>query len=471
MLLAPLDKRKRMPLAPLNTVKRTLLARVDHIKRMLAARCAILAQKLSGWCHSAALRRMLLALVLPFVGVMAAFGIAPDTITDTVTRKSIVEELALPVLPIVTPPNETYWHEARIERGDTIATLLARLQIDHASAALVLQRSNEARALYRLIPGRTVRAQTTATGQLRALRYLSGTQLLKLDFDSDALRIWEGPAELETRQHMRSGVIASSLFAATDAVNMPDGIAVQIADIFSTDIDFHRDLRRGDHFSAVYEVQYHQGEPVKSGRLLSAEFVNQGKTFHAVWFQNNEGQGGYYTLDGKNIRKTFLRSPLEFSRISSGFSGARLHPVLNTWRAHRGVDYAAPTGTGIKATGSGTVEFAGRQGGYGNLVVLRHQSQYTTWYGHLSRFAPGMSRGKRVTQGDIIGFVGSTGVATGPHLHYEFRINNVHQDPLRVAMPPAPPLAAQYRAAFDAVVQPMAERLALLRQFNITSTQ
>ena len=438
---------------------------------MLAARFAILAQKLSGWLHGSMPRRVLLALVLPFVGVMAAFGIAPDTVIDTVPRHSVIENISLPTLPVTAPSNETYWREARIERGDTIATVLARLQIDDASAALVLQRSREARALYRLIPGRTVRAQTTAAGQLLALRYLNGAQLLKLDFDGDALRVWEGPAELETRQHMRSGVISSSLFAATDAANMADAVAVQIADIFSTDIDFHRDLRRGDRFSAVYEVQYHQGEPVKSGRLLSAEFVNQGRTFHAVWFQNSEGQGGYYTLDGKNIRKAFLRSPLEFSRISSGFSGSRLHPVLNTWRAHKGIDYAAPTGTRIKATGSGTVEFVGRQGGYGNLVVLRHQSQYTTWYGHLSRFAPGMQRGKRVTQGDVIGFVGSTGVATGPHLHYEFRINNVHQDPLRVAMPPAPPLAAQYRAAFDEAARPMAERLALLRQFRITSVQ
>ncbi len=447
-----------------------MFARFDKGKHDLA-RFSILAQKLSDWLHGSAPRRVLLALVLPFVGVMAAFGIAPDTVTDTIPRHNVIENISLPAAPAAVPAVETYWREARIERGDTLATLLARLQINDASAALVQQRSRDARALYRLIPGRTVRAQTTADGRLLALRYLNGTQLLKLDFDGDTLQIREGPAALETRQHMRSGVIASSLFAATDAVNMSDTVAMQIADIFSTDIDFHRDLRRGDRFSAVYEMQYHQGEPVKSGRLLSAEFVNQGRTFHAVWFQNNEGQGGYYTLDGKNIRKAFLRSPLEFSRVSSGFSGSRQHPVLKTWRAHRGVDYAAPTGTRIKATGSGTVEFVGRQGGYGNLVVLRHQSKYTTWYGHLSRFAPGMSRGKRVNQGDIIGYVGSTGLATGPHLHYEFRTNNVHQDPLRVAMPPAPPLAAQYRAAFDEAARPMAERLALLRQFRITSVQ
>lgn len=433
----------------------------------LSAQFAILAQKLSGWLHGSAARRLLLALVLPFVGVMAAFGIAPDTVTDTVTRESVVEELALPALPATNSSGETYWREARIERGDTIASILQRLQIDETGAALLLQHTREARSLYRLIPGRTIRAQTTADGRLLALRYLNGTQLLKIDQNgSDTLQVWEGPAEVETQVHMRSGEIASSLFAATDAAGISDAVAVQIADIFSTDIDFHRDLRRGDRFSAIYEVQYHQGEPVKTNRLLAAEFTNQGKTFHAVWFQAPGSEGGYYTLDGKNIRKAFLRSPLEFSRISSGFTRARFHPLLKTWRAHTGVDYAAPTGTRVKATSGGIVEFAGRQGGYGNLVILRHQSKFTTWYGHLSGFAPGMQRGKRVSQGDIIGYVGSTGLATGPHLHYEFRINNAYQDPLRVAMPPAPPLAPQYRTAFDEATRPMSEHLALLRQIS-----
>jgi len=438
---------------------------------MSQARFAILAQKLGALLHGSAWRRILLALLLPFVGIMAAFGIAPDTITDTIERNNVVEELVLPALPAAADANESYWREARIERGDTIASVLQRLQMDDSSAAQVMQRAPEARSLYRLIPGRTIRAHTTAAGQLLALRYLNGTQLLKIDREGDALVISEAAAEVETRLHMRSGEIKSSLFAATDAAGMSDAVAVQIAEVFSTDIDFHRDLRKGDRFAAVYEVQYHQGEPVKTGRLLSAEFVNNGKTFQAVWFQNPDGEGGYYTPDGKNIRKAFLRSPLEFSRVSSGFSMSRFHPVLQTWRAHKGVDYAAPTGTRVKATGDGIVEFVGKQGGYGNLVVLRHQSKYTTWYGHLSGFAPGMQKGKRVTQGDVIGYVGSTGVATGPHLHYEFRTNDVHQDPMRVAMPPAPPLAPQHRAAFDETARPLADRLALLRQVRTTAAQ
>lgn len=427
-------------------------------------RAAILAQKLRSLLHGSAPRRLLLALVLPFVGIMAAFGIAPDTATDTIERRTVVEPVALPALPAVNDSSETYWREARIERGDTIASILQRLQVDEASTAQILSMTGQARSLYRLIPGRTLRAQTTAGGRLIALRHLNGAQLLKIDFSGDALQMWEGPADTETRVHMRSGEIRSSLFAATDAAGMSDAVAVQLADVFSTDIDFHRDLRKGDRFAAVYEVMHHQGEPVKTGRLLSAEFVNNGKTFHAVWFQNADGEGGYYTLEGKNIRKAFLRSPLEFSRVSSGFSSSRFHPVLQTWRAHKGVDYAAPTGTRVKATADGIVEFAGRQGGYGNLVVLRHQTKITTWYGHLSGFAQGMHKGRRVAQGDIIGFVGATGVATGPHLHYEFRSNDIHQDPLRVAMPPAPPLAPQHRAAFEAIAKPQADRLALLRQ-------
>lgn len=435
---------------------------------MLRKRAAILAQKLGALLHGSAPRRIALALVLPFVGIMAAFGIAPDTATDTVVRSTVVEPVALPPLPPSGGSGEAYWRETRIERGDTIASILQRLQIDEAGTAQVLSMTGQAKGLYRLIPGRTLRAQTTAEGRLIALRHLSGTQLLKIDASGDTLQLWEGPADTETRVHMRSGEIRSSLFAATDAAGMSDAVAVQLADVFSTDIDFHRDLRKGDRFAAVYEVMYHQGEPVKTGRLLSAEFVNNGKTFHAVWFENAEGEGGYYTLEGKNIRKAFLRSPLEFSRVSSGFSQSRFHPVLQTWRAHKGVDYAAPTGTRVKATADGIVEFAGRQGGYGNLIVLRHQSKITTWYGHLSGFAQGLHKGKRVAQGDIIGYVGATGVATGPHLHYEFRSNDIHQDPLRVAMPPAPPLAPQYRAAFEAVAQPQADRLALLRQTPTT---
>lgn len=427
----------------------------------------ILAQKIPPLIRNKKLRHAIAAVVLPFVGVVAAFGIAPDTLTEKVEVAKVVEEVALPLPDPVAAADETYWREERIRRGDTIASLLARLQVDDPDAVGTLRSTREAKTLYQLVPGRAVRARTTAEGRLIALRYLGGGILLTVDRRGESLTILEQPARLETRVLMASGEIRSSLFAATDAANLSDAVAIQIADVFSTDIDFHRDLRKGDRFTVVYEAFYHQGGPVRSGRVLAAEFVNQGKTYQAVYFQNAEGHSGYYSLEGKNIRKAFLRSPLEFSRVTSGFTNARYHPVLREWRAHRGIDYAAPTGTRVKATADGVVESIGRSGGYGNLVVLRHQSKYSTWYGHLSGFARGLRKGSRVAQGDVIGFVGATGLATGPHLHYEFRINNVHQNPLRVVMPSAPPITPRERPAFEALARPMAQRLALLRHTNL----
>lgn len=431
---------------------------------MQQAKSAILAHSLLRLLHNNKTIRLISAAVLPFLGVVAAFGIAPDTVTDKLVVTKVVEEVALPVFDAQPTPDDAYWREERMQRGDTLATVLARLQVDDPAAVDALRSNREARALYHLRPGKTIRAQVTAEGELVSLAYLGGSELYTLERTGEGFTVSRKPAQIETRTLMKSGEIRSSLFAAADAVDLPDAVAIQIADIFSTDIDFHRDLRKGDRFSVVYEALYHQGDLIKTGRVLAAEFVNQGRTYQAVYFENSAGQGGYYTLDGRNIRKAFLRSPLEFSRISSGFTAARFHPVLKTWRAHKGIDYAAPAGTRVKATADGVVEFVGwHSGGYGNLIVLRHQSKYTTWYGHLSGFAQGLRKGSRVSQGDVIGYVGATGLATGPHLHYEFRINGVHQDPLRVAMPPAPPISARDRVAFEAEARALSLQLDALR--------
>lgn len=430
---------------------------------MPQAESGILAQNLLQLIRSRQVRRWILAAILPFVGVVAAFGIAPDTTTEPVVVSNVVEALALQPQPLEVPTDQAYVREERVQRGDTIAVLLARLGVEDSDAVTYLRTTRETRAFQQLVPGRAVRAELTSQGRLVTLRYLNGQTLFQVTRNGDRFVASESQAKLEKRLLMKSGEIRSSLFAATDAAGLSDNVAIQLADIFSTDVDFHRDLRRGDRFTVIYETFYDAGEAIRTGRVLSAEFVNQGKSFQAVWFEHPDGQGGYYTPEGKNIRKAFLRSPLEFSRISSGFTQARFHPVLQSWRAHKGVDYAAPTGTGVKATADGVVDFVGRQGGYGNVVVLRHQSRYTTWYGHLSGFAKGVSRGTRVSQGQVIGYVGMTGLATGPHLHYEFRINDVHQDPLRVAMPPAPPIAPEQQTAFSAVARPLADNLALLR--------
>ena len=429
----------------------------------------ILTQKITVFISNLTIRHRLAAalIALPCFGVVAAFGIAPDTLIEKVTINNVIEELQLPVMTPAADSDPAFTREERIQRGDTVASLLARLQVDDPETAQLLRSNKQAKALYQLIPGRTVRATAAADGRLLSLRYLHGGSLLSVDRAGDALVVEEAPAELERRVLMKSAEIKSSLFGATDAAGLSDAIATQVADIFSTDIDFHRDLRKGDRFSVVYEMFYHQGEPVKSGRVLAAEFINQGKSYQAVYFNYAENEGGYYTPDGKNLRKQFLRSPLEFSRITSGFTNARFHPVLQTWRAHKGIDYGAPSGTRVKATADGVVEMAGRQGGYGNVVVMRHQSKYTTWYGHLSGIAKGLRKGMRVAQGAVIGYVGATGLATGPHLHYEFRVNGVHQNPLRVAMPAAPPITPDQKPRFAQTAGLYAERLELLRTTNL----
>ena len=401
-------------------------------------------------------------------GAVAAFAVAPASVSEPVEVRVVVEPLALPVVELPLPSLLPYVREERIQRGDTIAALLSRLQVNDPEAVLAVRSAREAKAVRNLVPGRIVRATTAPDGRLMALRYLNGTELFMLDRTERGLELKEVPAQLEIRVELRSAEIRSSLFAATDSVNLPDAVAIQLADIFSGDIDFHKDLRKGDRFSVIYETLVHAGEAVRSGRVLAAEFVNQGKTYQAVQFQHADGQWGYYGFDGRSLRKAFLRSPLEFSRITSGFS-MRFHPVLQQWRAHKGIDYGAPTGTRIRATGDGVVEIAGRQGGYGNLVVLRHQGKFTTWYGHLSGFGKGIAKGRRVSQGETIGFVGMTGMATGPHLHYEFRINDVHQNPLRMALPEAPPIAPHQKREFDQRVQPLAERMVSIRGLTIAA--
>jgi len=408
---------------------------------------------------------------LPLLGMVAAFGIAPDTATETVLLQRVVEDIPV-ALPAEAGPEASaqFWREERIQRGDTIGSLLARLQVNDPEASAYLRSARHVRSLYQLVPGRTVRAVTTGEGALVNLRYLNGdgTELV-VQKRGDDFFAREQPLATEQRLQMSSGEIQTSLFAATDAAGLSDGVAVQLADIFSSEVDFHRDLRPGDRFAVVFEAFYSNGEFVRTGRIMAAEFTTAGRTYRAAYFQDPQGRGGYYTPEGKNMRKTFLRSPLEFSRISSGFSTSRFHPILNTWRAHTGVDYSAPTGTRVKATADGYIQFVGRHGGYGNLIVLRHHNGYSTAYGHLSGFGKGIHTGQRVNQGDVIGYVGSTGLATGPHLHYEFRVNGAHQNPLRLAVPPGPPITAELRAMFEDSMRPLLTQLDLIRGMNLAA--
>ncbi|TCV84658.1 OapA family protein [Sulfurirhabdus autotrophica] len=431
---------------------------------------AILTQKQNEQERKFGLRWLVGLSSIPLFGIVAAFGIAPQTDTGKVSVQTIIEQLPLPTAKIAEESNSEYWRAERIQRGDTVAGLLSRLKINDPDALSFLNSSKDASTLYQLRPGKIISAQTNNDGELLTLRYIhSDGTMLQVEKDGDSFKAKEEPVQLENRVSMKSGEIKSSLFAATDAINLPDSIAVQMADMFSTDVDFHQDLRKGDRFTVVYESFYNNGEPVKTGRILAAEFTNQGKTYRAVYFQDKQGHGGYYTPEGKNLRKAFLRSPLEFSRISSGFTTARYHPILQKWRAHKGVDYAAPTGTRIKAVADATVAFIGTERGYGNFILLQHQGKFSTAYGHLSAFAKGLHRGSKVNQGDVIGFVGMTGLATGPHLHYEFRIAGVQHNPLSVDMPVAFPIAAAYKHDFDNAVAPLMTRLSLLRGTNLAS--
>jgi murein DD-endopeptidase MepM/ murein hydrolase activator NlpD len=335
---------------------------------------------------------------------------------------------------------------------DTADTLLKRLGINDPAAAAFLRADAHAQ---KTLLGRVGRSVTVEASDNNTLVKLTARWSPEDDGRFTRLVIEKQPSGFSSRletapltasTRMASGVIRSSLFAATDDARIPDAIAIQVAEIFSGDIDFHRSLRKGDRFSVVYETLEGDGEPLRAGRVLSAEFVNSGKTYQAMWFQEPDNQaaaahehgrathnltkGGYYTLDGQSLRRAYLASPLEFSRVTSGFK-MRFHPILQQWRAHLGVDYAAPVGTPVRSVGDGVVEFAGVQNGFGNVVFIKHRNNHTTVYAHLSRIS--VKRGQAVNQGQNIGAVGATGWATGPHLHYEFRVNGNHQDPLTIA--------------------------------------
>jgi murein DD-endopeptidase MepM/ murein hydrolase activator NlpD len=358
---------------------------------------------------------------------------------------------------------------------DSAAMLLARLGVADPSAVEFMRRDGAARLLFEGRGGSLVQARIGADGRLIGLIARSpvrrGEQVFTHFVRLTVARSGEGPWQateetvaLQAQPRLAGGAIRTSLFAASDEARIPDAIAVQIAEIFSADIDMHRELRSGDTFSVVYEGLTADGEPIPwasqgSGRVLAAEFVNGGKTHQAVWYRNADGRGGYFDLQGQSKRREFLASPMEFSRVSSSFA-MRLHPIEQSWRAHLGVDYAAPVGTAVRSVGDGVVELAGQQNGYGNVIQVRHANERSTLYAHLSRID--VKKGQRVEQGQRIGTVGATGWATGPHLHFEFRVNGRHQDPLRMARASeAVTIAPAAHAEFDVLAQDRGVQLAV----------
>jgi murein DD-endopeptidase MepM/ murein hydrolase activator NlpD len=390
-------------------------------------------------------RSLVASVVVVLAGFSAvAFGVAPlaPDAADLPQRLVIEEVQPQGVAAQLDALAELDFELTRADltRGsDSAESLLARLGVVDAEAAAFLRRDGTARRLLEGRPGKMVQVTTDEAGRLSQLaaRYpaaskeQAGTHFTRLTMKRIGDR-WFALTEqalLASQVRLGSGTIRSSLFAAADEARIPDGISVQIAEAFANEIDFHRELRQGDTFSVVYETLTADGEPITwnegAGRLLAAEFVNGGKAYHALWFAG-AGKGGYYALDGTSKQRSFLSSPMAFSRVTSGFA-MRFHPILRSWRAHKGIDYGAPKGTPIRSVGAGTVEFAGWQNGYGNAVEVQHGNGKSTFYAHMSRID--VRRGQRIEQGQNLGTVGSTGWSTGPHLHFEFRVQGEHRDP------------------------------------------
>ncbi len=344
--------------------------------------------------------------------------------------------------------------EVIVGRNDTLDRIFKRMALDKGDLAAIRNLPGVQESIDFLKPGESIKLSQRDGEVTELTRKVSDTATLKVVRQDGGFAAHMINDPTETHLRTATATIDSSLFQAAESAGMADGTTLRLANIFAWDIDFVLDLRDGDHFTAVYEEIYQNGRKLRDGEILAAEFVNDGNTYRAVRYVEDGGQIGYYTPQGKSMRKAFLRTPVEFTRISSAFNPHRLHPILNRIRGHMGTDYAAPAGTPVHAAGDGRVAFEGRRGGYGNAVMLTHSTSVSTLYGHLSRFASNLKVGARVQQGDVIGYVGMTGLATGPHLHYEYLVNGVHKDPQTVQIPTAQPLhAMDMRQFHDQTIQ------------------
>ena len=405
-------------------------------------------------------------------GVFAAFLVAGVAIAAAISQSllppssdvlqppaSTARVVAAAPVEIQEPVSPFQSAEVIIRRNDTLDAIFRQMELSLADLAELRNLPDVRKSLDMLRPGDIIML-THLNGELKSLtRRLSDTATLSVTragqgFDANII---ENP--LEIQETSMSGTIDSSLFGAVNAAGGSDGLAVALADVFKYDIDFVNEVQPRDRFAVAYQQQWQDGAFVRDGEILAAEFVNKGKTFRAVRYIMPDGSTEYFTPDGHSVRKAFLRFPVAFGRVSSGFNLSRRHPVLKTVRAHKGIDFAAPVGTPIKAAGSGRVIFRGVKGGYGNAVILAHAGSVTTLYGHMSRFTRGLRVGDKVKQGEVIGYVGMTGLATGPHLHYEYRVGGVHRNPATVPLPKAETIPAKLRADFEAKSAPLLARL------------
>lgn len=393
-----------------------------------------------------------------FLGVAALFifivalSVWPSSNSASIVDSSMETSFVIEMTELPESTTEQLmlnWESAKVKSGDSLSVLFSRHNI---SASEVLDVVNVApKEAIRLLPGQELRWVRTDNNKLQYLDIVI-SPLAHHSFERNEqgqLTYDLVQRDAENRPQYASATIENSLFVDGLKAGIPQQVLFELASIYGWDIDFALDLRQGDSFSLIYDEIYLDGEQIGTGHILASEFNNRGRTIRAVRYTDKNGKSDYYTPEGQSMRKEFLRNPIDFTRISSRFSSARKHPVLNsTIRAHKGTDYAAPTGTPIKAAGDGKVIFAGRKGGYGNTIIIQHGSKYQTLYAHLSKFNRNTKTGRYVKQGQVVGYVGMTGLATGPHLHYEFRVNGVHRDPLRVELPKAQNIAAEFRADF-----------------------
>lgn len=421
---------------------------------------------------------ILSALVIPaWAGAMkketaitATAVTVPAAAPGTPTANSLAHAVVPLALPKIDPasikpiaPIEE-WQTVQVKAGQTLADIFLAQGLSMTDLQHVIDGAGGAKVFHQIKPGQEFQFLVSADHTLKGVRFdQDEATIATLRIDSDKPQLTTQTRDVQRREHIAHGVIDSSLFGAASQAGMSNAMVLKLAEVFKFDIDFVQDLRVGDNFTVVYDDVYSDGAFLREGDIVAAEFVNQGKRYTAYRYKNGDGKYSYFSEEGRPLTGSFLRIPVDFTRISSQFSAGRMHPILGKMRAHKGVDYAAPTGTPIHAAGDGVVKFRGWMNGYGNFVVIQHNATISTAYGHMSKFA-NLRVGQRVSQGSTIGFVGMTGLATGPHLHYEFRVNNVQRDPQTVTLPKPEPLPAAQLAKFKKEV--VAPQLARLNQVD-----
>jgi murein DD-endopeptidase MepM/ murein hydrolase activator NlpD len=419
--------------------------RIVFISAFICASATALAYRQPAGPAAAAHSAPAAAVAAPAAAVPAEFAAAAQF--DAIAKSAVDDALWVP------PAGQ--WTTVAVRQGENLANIFNRLSLPSEDLASIVALDSSTAALKHLRTGDQLRLRMQG-GQLKELVFpLNEARTLSVRRSNRGFESAVLSAAVEHRRSEASGFIESSLFLDGRHAGLSDRMILEVADLFGYDIDFAQDLQEGDRFSVVYETLYKDGRKVRDGDILAAEFVNQGHSYRAVRFVAADGSKGYYTPQGMSLRKAFIRTPVDFTHISSGFTLHRWHPILHLMRAHTGTDYAAPIGTPVHAAGNGSVEFIGRRGGYGNLLVIRHNSTYETYYGHLSRFQPGLRSGSRVQQGQVVAYVGMTGLATGPHLHYEFRVNGLPVNPEKVTLPRALPMPPQALAHFRAEAAPL----------------